>query len=176
VAFPWGPLTPCTRLEDVHVICLFHWRARARLDTGGGWRRTCVRRERRWPSFIIWRWAGPALAGWIRCRWRVPPLRLPPRDLHRSATSMSPRRPVPAPLNPRESAPRRAQRGSRPRGPGDEPRNRLRRAPKRQPEGAPGRRRGRPPVNRPGRAPERPQSGAGRPRGSGQRRADADAS
>jgi len=65
--------------------------AHARLQTGGGWRRTCVRRERRWPSFIIWRWAGPALDGWIRCRWRAPPLVLPPRLRRHSAILRSPR-------------------------------------------------------------------------------------
>jgi hypothetical protein len=27
-------------------------------------------RERRWPSFIIWRWAGPAQVGWTHCPQR----------------------------------------------------------------------------------------------------------
>jgi hypothetical protein len=74
--------------------------ARARLDTGGGWRRTCAGRERRWPSFIIWRWAGRALDGWIRYRWIIPLLQVPvpvPRLQPRSMTATS-RHPVPGQL------------------------------------------------------------------------------
>ena len=145
---------PCTCFEDVHVICRLVSGGRGSASTGGGWRRTCAWRERRWPSFIIWRWAGPAQAGWIRCRWRTPPPRLPPPDLHPSMTSMSPPRLAPVP----------------PRG---------RRAPRRDPgRAAPGRpapanRRSAPrePRSRPGRAPGRRPSGAGPQRGSGPRRA-----
>jgi hypothetical protein len=48
-----------------------------RLKTGGGWRRTCVWRERRWPNFILWRWAGPAQGGWTHCPRNPPSLPLP---------------------------------------------------------------------------------------------------
>jgi hypothetical protein len=51
-----------------------HRKALERPETGGGWRRTRVRRKRRWPNFIIWRWAGRALGGWIHCLRRAPPL------------------------------------------------------------------------------------------------------
>jgi hypothetical protein len=88
-----------------------------RLETGGGWRRTRVRRERRWPSFTLWRWAGPALDGWIRCRWRARPL-LPPH-----------RRPHPmAPLRSQRRAAGQAQPGRA----GNQPRSRARKAPRRQ--------------------------------------------
>lgn len=64
-----------------------HWEAPHRLKTGGGWRRTCVWRERRWPNFILWRWAGPAQGGWTHCP-RNPP-RLPLPHPHRPSVSMS---------------------------------------------------------------------------------------
>jgi hypothetical protein len=66
-----------------------HRKAPERPETGGGWRRTRVRRKRRWPNFIIWRWAGRALGGWIHCLRRAP-LLLPRRHRHPS-TSTSPR-------------------------------------------------------------------------------------
>src|SRR5918992_1477933 len=94
-----------------------------RLETGGGWRRTCVWRERRWPSFIIWRWAGPAQGGWIHCPRKAPRLLLPRRHRHPSI-SMSLRRagvrPAPHGLRPG---------GSRPGRRSGEPRSRLARAP-----------------------------------------------
>ena len=88
-----------------------------RLETGGGWRRTRVRRERRWPSFTLWRWAGPALDGWIRCRWRARPLLLPPRRPHPMAPLRSQRRAA------GQAPPSRA---------GNLPRSRARRAPRGQ--------------------------------------------
>lgn len=156
---------PCTSFEDVHVICLVSG-GRGSASTGGGWRRTCAWRERRWPSFISWRWVGPAQAGWIRCRWRTPPLRLPPPDLHPSMTSMSP--PRLAPVQPRGRrapgrVPRRAVPASRPSAP-SEPRSQRERAPGRRPSEAAGRRLGNQPVRVPGSPPKRA-------RGSGPRRA-----
>jgi hypothetical protein len=59
-----------------------HRKAPERPETGGGWRRTRVRRKRRWPNFIIWRWAGRALGGWIHCLRRALPLLLPRRHHH----------------------------------------------------------------------------------------------
>ena len=41
-------------------------------------------RELRWQSFTTWRWAGPALAGWIRCQWITRRLPLLPRRRHRT--------------------------------------------------------------------------------------------
>jgi hypothetical protein len=156
------PHMPCRSLEYVHVICLFHWQARARLETGGGWRRTRVRRERRWPSFIIWRWVGPALAGWIRCRWRIPPLRLPPREPHLTTNSLSLQLLLgPLPLGEsvrRRRPPGRQLRGERRRLPG--------KAPGRQPGVGPGRALG----NRPRRARVRAPSAADRPPGNVPRR------
>jgi hypothetical protein len=43
--------------------------------------------ERRWPNFILWRWAGPAQGGWIHCP-RNPP-RLPLPRPHDPSISMS---------------------------------------------------------------------------------------
>jgi hypothetical protein len=63
--------------------------APARLETGGGWRRTRVRRKRRWPSFIIWKWAGPAQGGWTHCPQKEP-LLLRPLHHRRRLTSKSP--------------------------------------------------------------------------------------
>jgi hypothetical protein len=135
-------------------------RRSTRLETGGGWRRTRVREERRWPSFISWRWAGPGLVGWIRCPWRAPPLQLPPPRLRHSTTLMS-RRPLGQ--NPRAGAAPHARR--QPSGP---PRNPARR----QPEKAPGSPRREP--NRPrrplGRSPPPGRALAGLPPGNGPRR------
>jgi hypothetical protein len=142
-----------------------------RLETVGGWRRTCVRRKRRWPSFIIWRWAGPALDGWIRCRWRMFLLhRLPP---HPHSTIIASRRPDPGRPVHEKRPPRRRLPGSRPRNP-------ARERPRRPPGSPPPRR---PPENQPAnrlrKVPEEPPSGGnrrgrvrrGRHPGSGQRRA-----
>jgi hypothetical protein len=82
----------CTTPEDVQVICPVDRETLRRLRTGGGWRRTCVWRERRWPNFIIWRWAGPAQAGWTPCPRKAPHLLLPRRRRRRPLTLMSPPR------------------------------------------------------------------------------------
>ena len=148
-------------------------RARARLETGGGWRRTCVGRELRWPSFTTWRWDGPALAGWIRCqrRTRQPPLQ-PRRRLHTTSKTHPPRaagplsrvasRPRNRPGNRAAAQPRSPLRGRAPRNP---PKRPLRRAPE-SPPASPPRRAGGVRLERargkrargdlrPGRAPKR---------------------
>jgi hypothetical protein len=135
---------PCTRVEDVQVISC-PLQARARFSTSGGLRRIRVRRERRWPNFIIWRWAGPALDGWIRCPWsqpllphplpqHPPPLPRParPRRLHPGLARQ--RRRLRAPPKRRENLPRRRRRGP--------PRSQPRRLPRRGPEKLPERRLG----------------------------------
>jgi hypothetical protein len=71
----------CRRIEDVQVI-KSTVRRRPRLATGGGLRRIRVRKERRWPTFIIWRWAGPVRAGWTPCLRSLPPPRRPRRQRH----------------------------------------------------------------------------------------------
>ena len=145
-------------------------RRSTRLKTGGGWRRTRVREERRWPSFISWRWAGPGLDGWIRCPWRVPLLQLPPPRLRHSAIMPS-RRPLgllpakgPAPAkrqpSAQPSAPVRSQPG---RGPGRALAN-----PPREPN-PPGKGPGRAPGSRPANQP-RGRVLAVLPPGSGPRR------
>ncbi len=157
--------------------------ARLRLETVGGWRRTCVRRKRRWPSFILWRWAGPALDGWIRCRWRTPLLRRPLPHPHRTATITS-LRPVPGRPVRRERPPRNRPPESRPGNPARNPaRRRQGGAPRRAPRRPPGDPRPRrPPRNRLANRPRRASGGhpsagnqPGRARpgqgpGSGQRR------
>lgn len=159
---------PCTSVDEVHVICLFLGRrGRASRPSAGGAAHAFGGSEV-WPSFIIWRWAGPAQDGWIRCRWRTSPLqRLLPHP-RRSATIASlrpdPRRPV------RGRRPRRRRLGSRPRNPA---RKRQGRVPRRRPGDHPRR----PPRNRLAdrqrKAPERRPSAGNRPAphpGSGQRR------
>jgi hypothetical protein len=95
-----------------------------RLSTGGGWRRTCVGRERRWPSFTTWRWAGRALDGWIRCRWIIPLLQRPRPQNRCSMTVTSRRREL---LAPGERRPRRRAGEQRRRLPGKvEDRRRVR--------------------------------------------------
>jgi hypothetical protein len=76
-----------------------------------------LERKRRWPSFIIWRWAGPALDGWIHCRWKAPLLVLPPRRPRRLATLVSLPRPLhrEPPVSPQRAARRRPS--GRPSGP-----------------------------------------------------------
>jgi hypothetical protein len=73
--------------------------------------------ELRWPSFTLWRWAGPALAGWIRYQWRT-------------------RRPPPPPRRPHPMGPLRSQRRAagpaHPNPAGNRPRSRVRRALRRQ--------------------------------------------
>ncbi len=160
-----------------------------RLETGGGWRRTCVWRERRWPNFIIWRWAGPAQDGWTLCPRKEPLLHLPRRRRRRSI-SMSP---LPdggrAPAAPGGAGPGRSQLLARPSGAARSP---LGKAPRRvragrpsdpaagRPSGAAAAPPARAPAARPGRAagslPGRAQParvGAAPPHGAGQRRAEA---
>jgi hypothetical protein len=155
-----GGLTPCTSVDEVQVICQIHRLARARLETGGGWRRTCVGRERRWPSFIIWRWAGRALDGWIRCRWRTPLPQLPPPRRRHSPITKNRRNAPGLPVR-EERRPRRLALKGRPRNPA---RELGRRAPRRRHEGLPP---GRVPRSQrrspPGRAPGGVPS-AGNPR------------
>ena len=149
--------------------------ARARLYTGGGWRRTCAGRERRWPSFIIWRWAGRALDGWIRYRWitRLLQTPVPLLLLHPHSTTATSRRPVPGQLARERRLPGKAERGSlqagnQPAGnpvAGSPPRNRARSPARSQ---ASGQRRRAPrsqPVDRP------PGSPLAAPAGSRPRRA-----
>jgi hypothetical protein len=164
---PAGPLSsgcrvglmPCRSVDEVQLICLTHRQARARLETGGGWRRTCVWEGAKWPSFIIWRWAGRALGGWIRCRWRIPRLRPPPHHLHPTITTN--RRPVPAPPVLAERRPRGPALKSRPRRQAE---RRPREAPRKPQEDLPPGRLPRSlPGNRPGRAPGAVPSGANRP-------------
>jgi hypothetical protein len=143
-------------------------RRSTRLETGGGWRRTRVREERRWPSFISWRWAGPGRVGWIRCPWRAPPLQLPPPRLRHSTTLMSRRR---LGQNPRADAalPARRQPSGRPRNPA---RRQLGKVPGSPPRGPsrPRRPLGRRPL---GRSPRPARALAGLPPGNGPRRAAA---
>jgi hypothetical protein len=94
--------------------------------------------ELRWPSFTTWRWAGPALAGWIRYQWstRRPPLP-PRRQLHTSSKS---HQPVPAPGLPSRDASRPGSRAAAlPRSPlrGRAQRNRPKSPPRRAPGNPP---------------------------------------
>src|SRR4029453_12104317 len=126
-----------------------HRKAPERPETGGGWRRTRVRRKRRWPNFIIWRWAGRALGGWIPCLRRAL-LPLPRRPVHFISENLQPasqRPPHPAGKLPRD------------RGPG---------GPRKQPKNPRGRREDRrdaQPVRLPGKVARRRGRVAGRPRG-----------
>jgi hypothetical protein len=127
--------TACTSPEDVQVICLIHRRrVRASKPAAGG-AALCVRRERRWPSFIIWRWAGPALDGWIHCPWRAPPLLLPPRRRRHTATLKSCRRRGRDPAAPGEDPARRRPR-DRLNGPAGRAPRRAAASPPREPEPA----------------------------------------
>jgi hypothetical protein len=133
---------PCTSVHEVHVICLFHGRrGRASRPSAGGAAHAFGGSEV-WPSFIIWRWAGPVLDGWIRCRWRTSRLQRPLPHPRRSTTITS--------LRPDPSRPVRGRRPRRRRLPGSRPRNPAREPPKR----APGKREDRRSV-RLARAPER---------------------
>ena len=130
---------------------------RGSASTGGGWRRTCAWRERRWPSFIIWRWGGPDPAGWTRCPWRALALLLPPRRPTAALTSpprASLKGPGRAGRPPRSRARRRQEREE------DRPNARLERVHARAavpPVGPAG-----PPNVRPGRPPERVAGQRGR--------------
>jgi hypothetical protein len=167
----------CTSLPDVQVIRRLPGGA-LRLETGGGWRRTCAWRERRWPNFIIWRWAGPAQGGWTPCPRKEPLLHLPRRRRRRSI-SMSPR-----PNGGRARAarggagPGRSHLLARPSGAARSPPGKvLGKAPRRVRAGRPSE----PAAGRPNgaaaRAPaERAQparAGPAPPHGAGQRRAEA---
>jgi hypothetical protein len=125
-----------------------------RLGPAAGGAAYAFGRERRWPSFIIWRWAGPALDGWTRCRWTIPRLRVPHRHLPMTtlASHQGPAEPEP-PARERKPPKSRAAHenrrkslrgGGRRKRPNEEPR----RAPER-PRRSLG---GNPPVDLPGRA------------------------
>lgn len=134
----------------------------------------------RWPSFIIWRWAGPALDGWIRCRWRTLLLQRPPPPPRRTTTTTSlrpvPSRPVRGGRPPERGLPR-----SQPRSPArNRPGKPLTRAPRRPPGNRPPRSPpGNLPASRPRKAPVAPPSAGsqrgrarpGRRPGSGRKRA-----
>jgi hypothetical protein len=132
--------------QDLRMCKLYvstHRKAPERPETGGGWRRTRVRRKRRWPNFIIWRWAGRALGGWIPCLRRAPrqPLRRPVHSISENLQPASQRPPHPA--------------GKQPEGPREQPKNPH------------GRREDRPsvqPVRLPGKVARRRGRVAGRPR------------
>jgi hypothetical protein len=148
---------------------------RTRAWTRGGLRRTWVGRELTWPSFIIWRWAGPALAGWTRYRWKARHRPLPPLRLRPMMISVSLRwdgaavlRRVDRPRSRAESRPPDVPpRKLRARAPENQPRNPPRRAAGRLPGSGAGVPPGRVPAvahlperrapagRRPGRAPRR---------------------
>jgi hypothetical protein len=139
---------------------------RGSASTGGGWRRTCAWRERRWPSFIIWRWGGPDPAGWTRCPWRAHALLLPPRRRPTAALTSPPRASLQGPGRagrlPRGRARRQRERQE------DRPNARLERVPARaavrpeRPDGPPNVRPDGPPNVPLGRAPERVAGQPGR--------------
>jgi hypothetical protein len=159
--------------QDLRMCKLYvstHRQAPQRPETGGGWRRTRVRRKRRWPNFIIWRWAGRAQGGWIHCLRRALPLRLL-RRRRRPLTLMNRLRAgganpewveavpapagVPAQVDGRARVAgrgRRLPRGRPSAGAGKPPGKALRRAPVVRPSAAPSRPR-RAAAVRPGRAP-----------------------
>jgi hypothetical protein len=90
-------------------------------------------RERRWPSFIIWRWAGPAQGGWTHYPRKAP--LLPPPRRHHPLISMSHQ---PAGVRKRGPARGPGPGGSRPLVPPREaPRSRPVRAPRRALAGPP---------------------------------------
>lgn len=141
-----------------------------------------VRRKRRWPNFIIWRWAGRALGGWIPClRRAVLPLlhpahsiskNLPPpgRKARRPAGSRRRDPPSEQPGNPPEPAERPHGKPAglpdvRPVRPRERVAGRLGRV---QAEGRPGARPARPlakVVGLPGRRPARRGARPGKPLG-----------
>jgi hypothetical protein len=153
-----GGATACTSNEDVQVICPSDRRAHPRLETGGGLRRTWVGRELTWRTFIIWRWAGPALAGWTRCRWKARQRPLPPRRLRPMTISVS-LRPGAAVLHPGDQPRNRV--GSHP--PVVRPRRPLARAPGNQPSALPRRVAGPPPESGAGVRLARVPAGAAPP-------------
>jgi hypothetical protein len=165
----------CTTPDDVQVICPVHQETPRRLKTGGGWRRTCVWRERRWPNFIIWRWAGPDQDGWIPCPRKAPRLLLP-RPRRHPLPSMSPLRlDVPrGPAAPAARPVRSLPAGQRNGGAKSRPAVVLRRLPAepKRPSGADAGRPARAPVNPPVQAAgNQPVARAPvLPRGSGPRR------
>jgi hypothetical protein len=144
-----------------------------RLGPAAGGAAYAFGRERRWPSFIIWRWAGPALGGWTRCRWRIRRVRVPHRHLP-TTTSASPQGEAAADQPARGRRPpesRPAQQNPRKNRPGAAPRRQRSAEPRRAPENRP-----RSPVERlraglPGRAPSGRVEGAraARPRGGSPR-------
>ncbi len=130
-------------LAEAPQQCKLHLipdQARTRRTTRGGLRRFRVRREPRWPSFILWRVAGPGPGGWIRCRESSPRLRRIPLPT-RTMTTRRP--PAPGPGLPRapENRPNPPRGGAQQR----RPRGRARKAPRKAPR--------KPPSDPPGKPP-----------------------
>jgi hypothetical protein len=122
-------------------------------------------RELRWPSFITWRWAGPARAGWIRCQWRTRRPPVPPRRrLHTTISTRHRQVPAAGPRSLDANQPR-----NRPRNPAEAPPESLpperalnalaRSRPKRAPESPRRNPRRRAGAGRPGRAHARARAG-----------------
>ena len=112
-------------------------------------------RERRWPSFITWRWAGPAQVGWTHCPQRellLLLLLLPRRPRHPSILK-----------NLRQAQGRAERAGHGGAGPGRSP-------PSGRPRAAAGSRRAKAPRRAPGGRPrsraDRPSAAAAAPPGS----------
>jgi pyruvate/2-oxoglutarate dehydrogenase complex dihydrolipoamide acyltransferase (E2) component len=149
-------------------------RASAPRPAAGG--AALVRRKRRWPNFIIWRWAGRALGGWIPClRRALLPHRPPARSISRNPHPGNQRLPTGLAVKPpRDLAPgaqngqpknpsgRQADRPDvRPGRPPAKAAEQHERAPE-QPRAAQGRAPGQPSVAR-GRAPGQREAPRGRP-------------
>ena len=130
------------------------------------------RRERRWPSFIIWRWAGPAQDGWTHSPQRVTLLLLIPRHRPRHPSTLKSllraegrvRRAALGPVAPGKSRPRRPA-GSRLAKPPSQPGGRPGRPPAR--DGRPRVRLVRPPSARPASPVGPPGALLERPHGKG---------
>lgn len=149
----------CRSNGGVQLIVSFPGRRARASSPAAGPRRIRVRRTPVWPRCTIWSWAGPARAGWTRCRSRTnqrhhrPPRRLRHRSRRHPPFPGQPRDPPLRPLERRPPSPRRRRQ------PGSQP-GRLRR--RRPPESPP---HGNPPAKRPGRARRRPgESPPGKPR------------
>jgi hypothetical protein len=137
-------------------------RASAPRPAAGG--AALVRRKRRWPNFIIWRWAGRALGGWTPClRRALLPHRHPVHSISRNPHPGNQRLPTGLAANPpRDPAPG-AQNGQ-PRNPSGRQVDRPDVRPGRPPAKAAGQH-GRAPEQRRaarGRAPGQPRGAHGR--------------
>jgi hypothetical protein len=127
---------PCRRLEDVQVINSTVSRRVYASRPAAGCAAYSFRKERRWPTFIIWRWAGLARDGWIRCpRSRPrPPVQLRPgRPVTPPLTLLQPPRRVAPPPNAARAGKRRPRRRRR-----RPPNGRLRRLPSERQSARPG--------------------------------------